>query len=190
MVETKFKDGATTVTNIHTIAQRVLLNDTIAKGDNRHTQRIGRSLHAKKIFVRGYINNNNGTPTDDIIRVLLVRHKDSQGTDINTAYTDLLYNMTVTSYGVLSNRNINHTRDFKVYLDTTFAVDTTGHSYIPFKIVQKLDHEVVYNESADTGAIATIEQNPLYLIFIGIKADDTTNNPRATIEWRYTYNDI
>lgn len=185
LIEPKFLDGTSTMSQITTASSHVLLLNDIdqsAGGEDIQT-RIGRDILARRIFVRGYMQNTNGTPADGIMRILLVRYKDSKGEQIAT--NKVLYNEqgATTVNGFL---NVDEARHFDVILDTTFGYDTSAHTLIPFKYKKKLNHVVRYNSS--TGTYDMIEKNSLWLIAITTQAT-AANAPDLVLEWRYSYLD-
>ncbi len=133
-IEFKFAD--TTTTNIDaSLAGTVSSLNLIAQGDTVDT-RIGDMITARRIVVRGKIENTNGTPVDTIVRIILFRTLRNNG--VLTPLTELL------AFGgssiPLAWREMEDSDNIKVMFDTTFTMDTLTHSLIPFKLMYKLNH--------------------------------------------------
>lgn len=188
-IEYKYQDVAVTTQGIHTTATFHCLNASITQSVTGQHSRIGNQLTAKKIRIRGVINNSHGTPADGVLRLILVRYKTASGR--TPVFTDIFQTKSVGGdvSTILSFRNTEHMKDFDVMIDTTFAYDTVAHTQIPFKIVRKLKHNVEYNDTATTGAVTTIESNSLWLVALSNHADEP-DSPLIGLEWRYTFSDL
>ncbi len=182
-IEYKKFDSIVTAAEANTTATPSYLC-TIDQGIN-DLQRIGRKITANRIFIRGFVHNDHGTPEDCIVRIALVRWKSGEGGTLTHA--QVWNSQQGTGSIVNRSREPNSAGLFQVYLDHTFVMDTTQHSLIPFKINQKLRQPIEYN--AITGLEATCERNGLYL-FVFSNIAGTTNNPQVTFIARLSYSDL
>lgn len=182
----KWYDANCALTTVPNTGDQVCLNP-INCGTG-YNNRKDRNIQARRIMIRGYINNNNGTPADGVIRIILVRYKECNGASLTMG--TLLYNHGTAAFTVNSNKNMDHKQDFDIICDTTFGYDTTQHTQIPFKIVKKFDHEVVYNSDSTSGIDHThIEENSLWFMAITNQATEA-NAPSITAEYRYSFCDL
>lgn len=181
-IEVKFIDEVLSNQHLNTTGTINHING-VAQGDAQD-ERAGRKVQSRKIKIRGYINNDRGTPEDAVCRMMLVRVKQPKTLGTGLALLDLVKTSSVNSFYTPDGDN-----RFQVYFDHTFAMDTTQHSLIPFKITQKLNHEVLYTETT-TGATETdIARNAMYLVYWSTVAG-TTNDPVVNMTVRYTYVDL
>ncbi len=145
--------------------------------------RIGDEVTARRIAIRGFVHNDNGTPQDCIVRIILFRQIRVNG--VTALLSDLLED-TTSSRTVNSWRNMQNKTNFKVLFDSTFTMDTLTHTLLPFKLMYKLNHQVEYDSTAAT--IANAETNQLYLVGIST-VTGSVNSPNITGSARYSYVD-
>lgn len=186
-MEMKHLDGTGTLATCDTSGEKLWLNQ-VDQGDLPES-RDGKKIQARRIFIRGYISNTNGTPADGIMRIILVRRKDAGGNtfDVDNIDRGLLYNDTSGGYTVLSNMNTRNAHNYDVLLDETFGYDTTQYSQIPFKIVKKLNHQATYT-LAVTVDDADCSKNALFLFCFTNQATEA-NAPSVVYEYRYSFLD-
>jgi len=136
----------------------ITLLNGVATGTD-FTQRIGRKIVMKSLYLRGYVESKDTTTTNCLWRTLIVY--DNQSNGAAPIITDILKSSNVTSHVNLDNRD-----RFKILFDREFAlapIDTTAtQSYcgaptiLKFKKYLRLNHEVLFNGTAATvGSIAT-----------------------------------
>ncbi len=176
-VEFKSRDQTFTDEELSTTVVPVRLN-LMGTGDTV-SAREGNMIAARRILVRGFVSNDNGTPVDCVCRIMLVRQKQSAGTAL--AIGDVLLNATVNGP-----RNLDLASNIVVYADETFSMDLTTHSLIPFKFIFKLNNQVRYGTTAATEA--GLEQNGINLIGISTVATGA-NAPTMTFDARFSFCD-
>lgn len=187
MIEYKFIDGEVLNDDVNsTMTTGVTPLNLVDVGDTIH-QRSGREITARRIFIRGSIRNNHGTPEDTIVRLMLIRWRDAHGVPI-TPDNVLTNYASGSTDGVYSNRATEFRSGMDIIMDTTFSMDTTQHSVIPFKINKKLSHNVLFSNDGTGTTIGDIYENPIYLMYIS-NASGTTNDPLINFQWRYSYCD-
>ncbi len=179
-IEFKFKD--LTVTNQDASnAPTLLLLNGVANGP-LVVERTGDELTARRIVIRGKIENTNGTPVDTIVRIILFRERRVNG--VVPVLGDVL--AATGTAAVLSWRNMDDKNNIKVMFDTTFTMDTTQHSLIPFKLIYKLNHQTLYS-GVGTG-VSSIQTNGLFLVVISEVAAGA-NAPTVDFTSRYSFVD-
>ncbi len=179
-VEFKFKQFNFNDIGVDTGGDMQLLNG-IAQGDTLDT-RNGDEITARRILIRGFFDNSNGTPTDCLVRIILCRQL------LGKASTPTMNDILDTSASDPINRakNMDNKTDWKIYADHTFAMDNSTHSLIPFKMIYKLNNVVHYNTSGVTSA--QIETNGLYLLTMSTVTAGA-NAPTYSCTSRYSYCD-
>lgn len=184
-IEYKYYDGNCGLTTIPNTGDQHCLN-VVDNGD-LYNQKEGREITSRRIMIRGYVNNNNGTPADGVLRIMLVRYHHAKGATLTVP--DVLYNDGAAATSVNSMINMENKRQFDIIADTTFGYDTTQHTQIPFKIKKKLDHKVIFNTERTSGtSAADIELNSLWFLAITNQATEA-NAPSITAEYRYSFCD-
>ncbi len=176
-IEFKHVDITTTDAACGTTSSNNLLN-IVADGP-LVSERSGEEITSRRIMCRGVVENDNGTPIDCLVRLILWR-KPSAGGD-NVGITNIL-----TTENVNSMYNMDQKHNYKVYADETFAMDTSLHSLIPFKFVFKLNHTVKW--SAATATESTLMTNGIYLTALGTSTAGA-NAPTYTMISRYSFCD-
>ncbi|AUM61867.1 capsid [uncultured virus] len=161
--KTIYNTGTTPCDTVGTIS---LLNgiqqgDT---GDNRE----GRKITLKGIQLRGVDYATDTTGKDQMHRIMIVQQLRPNGT--YPLINDILQATTISS---LRNRYKLH--DFKVLVDKTITLNASGESGSTrlIRIYKKLFLNQYFN-SQNTGNVADIQTNALYLIAIGSNATGAT----------------
>lgn len=155
------------------------LNDAIIGGTTL-SQRIGEELTARRIFIRGFVHNDRGTPADGTIRIIVFRQKASLTTLPTVAEVlDPAFTFPTNAF-----RQMDNKEDIVVYADHTVSYDTLAHTIIPFKFIFKLAHQVKYTE-----VTAQVPQtNAMCLLAVSDQAT-TANAPGVSVSARYSYID-
>lgn len=162
--EKKVVDTAPSSYVCDTTGSVTLLNG-VATGTD-FTDRIGRKIMLKSVYVRGRIAPVDGGTSNSLARVMIVY--DMQANGAAPAITDIL--KTATSQDQL---NMNNRDRFRVIMDKQFpvgGVDTTvGYAQAPcifqVKKFKRLNLETLY--SGTTNAIASIATGALFMVTIG-----------------------
>ncbi len=182
-MELKLYDTDTvTMANVDTAGHADFLN-SIAQGNTEHT-RDGNECLLRKIKIRGYIQNTNGTPQDGVMRLLLVRYKNQMAATLTIGR--LLQNTNSAISTVNTFRNPDYTEQIVVIDDTSFGYDTTQYSQIPFKMEKKLNSENKWDSAG--GATGDCLLNGLWLVAVTNQAT-TANAPSIVYEARTSFCD-
>ncbi len=179
MRELKFDDttqGIATATLTGTILQNTLL--VIPEGVGEE-QRIGRKINLTKLMFRGSIiipASTDATSTSDVIR-LIVYH-DKQCNNTAATVTELLATASFDSF-----RNLAFTHRFRFLHDKCYTITSGGaggngtaietcsaERNIQFYI-NLHNMPIIYNSSATTGALNTIESNNIGFMSISSNAE-------------------
>lgn len=181
-IEKKVVDQAVGTLTVDTTGGFTLVN--LATLGSDMTNRIGRKINIKSLYVRGLIGSNLGfTPaaafgTTQQVRMIILF--DCQPNGGAPAVLDLL-----NTASPASQLNLNNRDRFKIIHDKTWTfgpfVYSTASNYIgiggsqvaQIKKYKKLNLETVFN-STNGGTIADISSGALYVFFIGSKAASAT----------------
>lgn len=147
-----------------------------------HAQRIGTKITVKKIMIRGYLSSLNTTPTDSIVRIIIVRHRNNAGDPFTRS--ELLY----TASNINSLYATHTSKNYAVIYDQTVAMDTAMHSLMPFKISLKLNSDVEYN-TTDGSSYADVEKNNFVMLAYSTN-NVATEVPKMSFMSRISYIDI
>ncbi len=179
-IEFKFADIQGTAISASVAGIITPLNLTAAN-DNVNG-RSGQEVTARRIAIRGIINNTNGTPVDTIVRIILFRELRVNGV------LPTLSNVLLRSGAVIVNswRDMTHKSNIKILFDTTFTMDTLTHSLIPFKLIYRLNHTCEY--TGTTAVIAGMQANGMFLVALSEVATGA-NAPTVSFESRFSYVD-
>ncbi len=180
-IEFKFKDVDLTPVCLDAGVVSTVCTGVIAQSDGV-TGRTGNEITARRMFIRGYIHNDRGTPGDCIVRILVLRDKSPNGAAPTIA--NIFSGTFGGLLGVNSPYNISLAPRLKVYADYTFSMDTLGHSEIPFKFSQKLNHHVNYAGASTAEPVL----NGFYMVFISNVANDA-NAPAVRLTARFSFCD-
>lgn len=157
--------------------------------DGTESGRVGRKVTVKSLHVRGLCvlaGTSDFNNTDDTVRLMIVLDKQCNGTAATPA--DILEagagTVTIDSFNNLANKSrFRVLKDTKICMNLNGAVDSVnnvvaGNRTVPFEYhFSNLNLPIEYDNSATTGALATVRSNNL--LVLGISSDQ-----RATI--RYT----
>lgn len=168
------------------------------------TNRIGRKLLIKSVYVRGYVaseGTNGATLTSPLnVGVQLARmiiFVDWQPNGAAPAVADLLK-----SAAVAAHLNLNNRDRFKIIADEQFVIDpilynTTASSSVAcvvnqikeVKLFRKLNIETIFN-AGNAGTIADISSGALYMFWIGAQAAGTSSDANAQVATRVRFTDL
>lgn len=174
-VERKYNDitGASTIGNTW---QAILLNG-IAQGDTTVT-RDGSSQKAIGNLLRLYLKMN-ASATASRIRVVLVRFKPS-----HEQSSPVVANMFEASTDIQSPLNKNYARDYKIYLDHTYALTVAKQESININKYMPLKFHTRYSGTGAT--FASVAENQLWVMFM---SDEATNTPTYDLYNRFNFID-
>ncbi len=181
-IEFKFKDlEVDSQLCLKTGVVSPICTDIIAQSDGV-TGRTGNEITARRMFIRGSIKNDRGTFADVNVRILILRDKSPNGSAPTIAE---IFSGTAGGIRLVNSPySIARAPRFKVYADYTFVMDTLGHSRIPFKFSQKLNHHVNYAAAATAEPVL----NGFYFVSISDQATDA-NAPQITYTARFSFCD-
>lgn len=123
---------------------------------------------------------NNATAINTQMRVLLVLDRQSNG--VAPGINDILM-----SSSVASPRNLNNRKRFKIIMDRNYPLSTAGPANRYDNFYQKdIQTHVQYISSSNTGNIADISTNALYLVHL---SDQAVNLPQIGYYFRLRFID-
>ncbi len=157
---------------------------TLVNTGNVEETRDGDKIRLKSIFIRGFIHNDNTSPADGLVRIIVWRESAHNAVATNpTIVNNVLETLTINSPQSWSRKNTN-----KIMFDNTFVLDTTQHSIVPFKIRLSGLNTALYYEGTGAG-VADAIKNPF---FIGYFSNITggTVVPRMDFTSRMTFDDL
>jgi len=167
------------------VAQCFVLLNGVATGTD-FTDRIGRKILMKSLFIRGLIYPQDTTVLNNMCRMIVVYDKQANGTA--PVITDVLKTDSATAQLNLNNRD-----RFEVIFDkqwTAGAMNTTAtqtYSNAPVhrsvKLYKRLNHEVQFGGT--TNAIGSIQTGSLYLFTLGIQSDGDGHLLGITVRIRF-----
>lgn len=150
---------------------------TLIAAGNDNSNRIGRALMLKSVYIRGFIAGD--TIAAACYRWLVVYDKNPQGA--LPAITDIL-----TSIDMRAMVNLNNTERFSIIMDQVGQVEFTQLVKMPVSKYAKLNLPMTFN---GTGApIANITSGALYFIKMGNETviGDPPTSPTLFARVRYT----
>lgn len=172
--------------NVSTTGTVTLING-VATGTD-FTDRIGRKIVMRSVYVRGLLRPEDTTVSDQCARVMLVYDMQSNGAA--PAITDILK-----SASSLAQLNMNNRDRFRVLMDKTFAMaglqDTATQAFAGsptthvMKKYKRCNLEVLYNGT--TNAIGSIATGALFLVTIGSVAAGSAST--FTVSTRVRFDD-
>lgn len=175
LAEKKTIDVDPTTNNVTTTPVITLLNGAATGTD--FTDRIGRKIIMRSLYVKGVIYPEDDITTESILRCIIVY--DMQANGAAPVITDVLK-----SSAPLSQLNLNNRDRFKVLYDKHYIIGKTnntatqavsnGHNLFQFKKFIRLRHEVLF--SGTTAAIGSIQTGSLYFIFLSSTAAGSSPN--------------
>lgn len=157
----------------------VVLLSGIARGDDIN-QRAGREVTLRSIECRFLGRVTAGTGIDQQHRLLIVYDRQSNGAAPSVA--DVLV-----PANVLSPRNLENRRRFKVLYDRYFQLSASGESGSEkvFKFYRRLRHPMVFN-AGNAGTVSDITSGALYAVILGSQAAGATaGNINGRVRVRY-----
>lgn len=157
------------------------------------TNRIGRKIRIRSVFIRGYVSKESGAGTaasgPQLLRMILLVDKQPNGVAATT--TEVLKQATS-----VSQLNLNNRERFQVIKDKTFILDpfdlstlTFNRLISPVKVYKKLNIPVIFNASS-TGNISDINTNALYMMWIGNVAAGSGSDGNAIVTTRVRFEDM
>lgn len=172
-VETKFID-TTATTNVSATSSIVPL--TLCAQGVTDTTRNGNSIKAYKNSLKYNLSISGGTPTDGVVRVMLVLDKVSNGTA--PLISDILDNTGALTETLCHYNGDNMGSRFIILDDKRYHLDTSGREQVTGHSFHKLRHHVKYDDT--TAVIASATTGHLYLVFV-------SNNATMAAEPSITY---
>ncbi len=178
-VEIKNHDTGLTQTAISSTFQ-VLELTNIAQGDTTLT-RDGASLKLVGVNLK-YKLSQHASATNTQVRMLLVH--DTQTNQSTYGAVSLLADASIHD-SIVSPRNLDNTRRFKVLMDRVHVFSSTNRTNSVHSFNRKLNIKIRYDNPA--AAIGSITQSSLSLVLV---SDEATNTPLIThiIRLRYVDN--
>ncbi len=182
-LEHKFVEDNDETINMDSTAAIYPLNDAITQGDTQ-TTREGNKVSNRKLSIKGYFANTGANAADCVCRIIIFKIKQNKGA--TPAIANLLNNVD----SVNSHSQPNKTKDFSVFYDHTFTMDTTQMSLIAFKYDKVLRDSSQY--LSDAGTVAGIDTN-LYCMAVYSSITDnpgTLDSPSFLFDYRFSFIDI
>ncbi len=176
-IEFKFVDTSISLADVNTTGATHTLN-LVADGPLEN-ERSGEEITSRRLMIRGFFQNDQGTPVDCIVRMVVWRQKSVIG--VTPTVGHLLGSTAVNNF-----RNMDRKENIVVYLDDTFAMDDAQHRLIPFKFMKRLNHTVRFDGAG--GAANNLFYNGLNISFMST-VTGTTNAPLINLIARYSYCD-
>lgn len=145
-----------------TTGTMTLLNSLSSGSD--YTQRIGRKVMFKSIFIRGFLYPEDTATSNGLARIIIFYDKQTNST--TPANTDLLVQSTS-----ISHLNLDNRERFKVLVDKQFilpAFNTVqGLATTPkaVKIYKKVSLQTVYDDT--TAGVGSISTGGIFMLTIG-----------------------
>ena len=166
----------------------------VPEGDGQ-SNRHGRKITITSVMLRGRVQLDATTPTPDRMRIIMYLDKQCNGATLAAA--DILQNAAGSAASIDGFRNLEETHRVQVLMDKTYALQrpngnatvalaTNNRTVTMFK---KCGIEIVYDNSATTGAIATIRSNNIGFMFI-TQLDTASNACDFNGNVRIRYTDI
>lgn len=165
---------STNATAISTTATYTLLNG-VAQG-NEYNQRIGRKIMMRKIMCRGYVKNEDATPTET--RIMIVYDKASNG--VAPVLSDIVDGNEYNGF-----RNIDNVKRFQVLMDKRLVLQpSAADSVKPFNFYKNVFLQTRHDGT--TAGIGDITTGSLYLITV---SNDASTGATLNCDWRVSYTD-
>ncbi len=164
----------------------------IPEGDGQ-SNRHGRKVTITSVMLKGRISLDATTPTPDRMRIIMYLDKQCNGATLAAA--DILTNAAGSAAAIDGFRNLEETHRIIVLADKTYslvrpngnATVALANNFRTVNLFKKCSIEIVYDNSATTGAIATIRSNNIGFMFI--TQTDTASNAcdfNGNVRIRYT----
>lgn len=194
--ESKVIDIAVGTLQVNTTGTISLLNGCIQGTD--YTQRIGRKIQLKSLYVRGRVQLEtalNGVQiSPQMARMMLV--VDTQPNGVVFAITDLL-----NTAAPESQLNLNNRDRFMIICDKEWVFDpyiiqgtatqsfaVGGRTISPLKKYKKLNMETIFN-SGNAGTIADMTSGALYMVWLGSQPAGAATDLNAIVSTRVRFKD-
>lgn len=171
MGELKSVDTAIAAAAVNTAGGLALVNG-MARGDDIN-QRNGREVVMKSIEFKFTVQSTAATGTDQVHRVVIVYDRQANATALT--WTDVYG----AGYDILSPRNLENRKRFKVLMDRTYSLSSAVATSVGGVVMRsdsfyrKLNHPVTFN-SGNAGTIADITTGSLYVLYVGTNVAGVT----------------
>lgn len=177
MLNVEYKHIDTTVSVSPTTSGAITQLSVIAQGDTEGT-RDGRSVKLKSLSGRlSFTLDSMATET----RLRCIIFKKINVNLIAPVVADILTNVNIQGL-----RNLNNTKNIKIYYDKTFDMNTNERKEKGMKCFFKLNSKQIY-ETANAGGDATdLERNGIYMMTL---SDEAMNAPTVSGYFRLRYID-
>lgn len=160
-------------------------NFSVCSQGTANEERVGNEVKWKKLQIRGWLANNQGTPADCIVRMIILIWRDNDNAD--TQLQNVLQNPT--SINSLYHMQHAKSKRFKILLDNTFTMqpdtDADTQKFLPIKIRLPVRCKTIFN--SNYGDYRDVERNMIRMYLLATSA--TANNPIMTFDWRMGYYD-
>lgn len=178
LVNTEFDFKDTTTGVSPTSGGSMTLLNGMTQGDTA-SSREGNSIRMKSLDLRFYLTNNS-TAVNTNTRVMLVHDKQPNGS--TALVTDVL-----ATNNVVSPRNLDNRKRFKVIYDRTFSLSTAGPSNLNSAFYKKdFNQHVAFYNASNAGTIADISTGALFLLLL---SDQAVNAPTINYYFRLRFID-
>jgi len=178
--EKKFKDSQLSDTGMP-LNGSIFNLANIPRGQSAN-QRDGRETFIQSIQIRGFLRIASAVITATQVRVLLC------GNVVANATLPIPADVLKSGVSVISHRNLDNTRQIRVYSDRVYRLNQDDNQLIQFKINKtwKNGYKQKYVIGATGGAFTDQEQGSLYLMFL---SDELINVPQISMEARVRFTD-
>jgi len=182
LMEAKVVDTDPANYSMDTTGSVTLINGVATGSD--FTDRIGRKIILKSVYVRGIIKPVDSQTNDALCRMMVVY--DMQANGAAPAITDILKSATSQSQ-----LNMNNRDRFKIIFDKVVALGArdiaSGYTglvnVVPIKKYKKLRHETVFSGTLST--IGSISTGALYLVNVGDQSSGLGGNFSGSVRVRF-----
>lgn len=178
--EKKVIDTDPATYNVSTTGTVTLINGVATGSD--FTDRTGRKIMMRSVYLKGFLEPEDGLVNNSLARVMLVYDMQSNGAA--PSITDILKSATS-----LAQLNMNNRDRFRIVMDKVFPMGglTAAFSQSPtvhaLKKFKKCYYETVF--SGTTSGIASIATGSLFLVTIGNQAAGTGSTLTASVRVRF-----
>lgn len=183
--EKKYKDFALTA-NIDATTPQIFCVTPVSQGQD-NDQRIGRSILAKSIYIKGYLSFEDDTLTAQGIRLMLVQDKQQNGVaPVLSAATDP-DNGILEETATWSHLNMENSNRYRVLFDKTYQFSKDADRSVQrreFKKYIKLKHHIHYSGTAAAAGDLDIG-NIFCVCFADANHATTSSSLRGTTRLRY-----
>jgi len=160
----------------------VYLLNGVAQGTD-YNQRLGREMVMRSLVLRGNVNIDIGTTTQDNFRCMVVYDRQCNGGQ--PAVTDILDDSVTTPQQTFAAMNLNNRDRFTVVLDRMYALSSSGaNAVIQLDEYRKLNTEVQFSGTGNTDA--SIQTGALWLVVIGFVNGSGASTANIMTRVRFT----